>query len=249
MNLTHKEAIMFHKKCKFASLNTVLVITLILFVSGCATTKPMESEQAQTLSLAQDSVAFIILKVSNQYKPSYQPFVDSMTVMKDDGKRLSFPVDKPYKQVVNQFNEYLITMSLPAGSYKIGRIYGVSGIFPITGSFHIPVFSDFELKQNKFVYLGHIEATVRERKNKDELSAGPPIPLVDQRATGFSGGTFDIKISDNFDGDIAIIKQKYPSLDNSSVEKAILLPWKKPTAEVLYQYKSLQSEINIPGTR
>jgi len=240
---------MFQEKCKFASLSTMLAIILIFFVSGCATTKPTTfNEQTRAFFLAQESVAFMTLKVSNQYKPSYQPSVDSMTVWKDNGAKFRTPVNKPYNQVENQFNEYLTTMSLPAGFYKIGRIYGFSGKALISGTFHIPVFSDFELKQSKVVYLGHIEATVREKKNDDELRAGPPIPVIDQRVTGFSGGTFDIKISDNFDGDVAIFKQKYPFLGNSSVEKTILPPWKKPTAEVLYQYRSLRSEIDMPST-
>jgi len=238
---------MFQEKCKFASLSTMLAIILILIVFGCAT-KPMTfNEHTRAFFLAQESVALMTLKVSNQYKPSFQPSVDSMTVWKDNGDKFRIPVNKPYNQVENQFNEYLITMSLPAGFYKIGRIYGFSGIALISGTFHIPVFSDFEVKQSKVVYLGHIEATLRERKDDDELRAGPldsPIPGV----TGFSGGTFDIKISDNFDGDIVIFKQKYPFLGNSSVEKAILPPWKKPSAEVIYQYQSLRSEINIPGT-
>jgi hypothetical protein len=239
MNLIQQEEVMFREKCKFASLSAMLIIILILFVSGCATTKP----QTQSSNLAQESIAFMTLKVSNQFKPNYQPFVDFMTVLKDNGGRLTFTVDKPYNKIENQFNEYLIIINLSAGSYKIGCMHGQSRqiIFgskqsnnPL-GYFYAPIFSDFELKQNNVVYLGHIEATVNERKNKGDAKAGPPTPVLDQITTGFLLGTFDIKIMDNFDEDVAIFKQKY-SLPNSSVEKTILPPWKKPTDEDLYNY-------------
>jgi hypothetical protein len=191
----------------------------------------------------------MILKVSNQYKPNYQPFVDFMTVLKDNGERLTFPVDKPYNKIENQFNEYLISINLSAGSYKIGCMHGQSRQIILGGKqsnnplgyFYAPIFSDFELKQKNVVYLGHIEATVNRRKNKDDVMAGPPTPVLDQSTTGFLLGTFDIKITDNFDEDVAIFKQKY-SVPNPSVEKTILPPWKKPTGEVLYYY-------NLSGMR
>ena len=226
---------MFQEECKFTFLRTMLVIILILFVSGCATTKT----QTQTPNLAQESVAFMTLKISNRYKPIYQPFVDTVTVLKDNGDRLTFPVDKPYNKIETQFNEYLIIINLPAGSYKIGCLHGQSRQSPQAndpyGYFYAPVFSNFELEQNKVVYLGHIEATVNRRKSKDDVMAGPVVPVLDQTTTGFLMGTFEIKISDNSDEDIVIFKQKY-SLPISSVEKTILPPWKKPTGEVLYYY-------------
>jgi hypothetical protein len=209
------------------------------------------NEKTQCLAVPQESVAFMTLKVSNRYKPKYQPFVESMTVWYDSGDKFRFTVDKPYSDVTHEYyNEYLITMCLPPGSYKIGRFYGFSrnGIGNPYGTFYIPVFSDFELKQSQIVYLGHIEATVHRRSKDDDLMAGPAIPLLDQVATGFLRGTFDTKISDNFDGDIVIFEQKYSSIGNAPIEKQILPPWKRPTRGDIFQDQVVKSAENIQAT-
>lgn len=107
----------------------------------------------------------------------------------------------------------------------------MGGGFPISGTFAVPVYSKFELRPRSVVYLGRVEAVVRERKDDSELRAGPVIPLIDQAVVGASGGTFDVKIFDNYDEDLAAFQKKHPFLDRYQVEKAVLPPWTKPTDE------------------
>lgn len=200
-----------------------LVTFVAIFVSSCATIKPMALDDTEAIDVAQRSVALMTVKTSNQYRPSYQPNVLYIwTTSKEGQEKYSFGVEEPYNRVENQFNDYLIRIDLAPGKYKLSNIFGTSGIFPIRGTFSIPIYTDFDLKPKKVVYLGRIDAVVRERKDESELRAGSVFPLIDQAVTGFSGGTFDIKIFDNYDEDIVIFKQKYPALNNYTVEKAIL---------------------------
>lgn len=127
--------------------------------------------------------------------------------------------------------EYLVSISLPPGRYKLREISGASGGFPVLGTFSIPVYTKFEMRPNTLVYLGRIEAVVRERKDDNELRAGPVFPLLDQAITGFSGGTFDIRIFDNYEEDFSFFVEKYPLLSKYAVEKAVLPPWRKPSEE------------------
>ena len=68
----------------------------------------------------------------------------------------------------------------------------------------------------------------RKRQDDNELRAGPVIPLIDQAVAGFSGGTFEVKIFDNYDDDMAVFRQKHPALGHFTVERAVLPPWTKP---------------------
>ncbi|WOD16795.1 hypothetical protein [Paraburkholderia kirstenboschensis] len=68
-----------------------------------------------------------------------------------------------------------------------------------------------------------------ERKD-GELRAGPVIPLIDQAATGFSGGTWNISVSDQFDADVAEFKKDFPALTNASIEREVLPAWDKQKA-------------------
>jgi hypothetical protein len=222
------------KRNQFLSQGMALVVFMIFIFSGCATIKPMSlNEKNQTLDITKESVALMTLRTSNQNNTSYQPFVKYIFIWSTDEekKKYSFKVDDPYNKVKDQFNEYMISISLPHGKYKIREAMGTSGIFPFIGTFAIPVYADLEVTPNKVVYLGRIDAVVRKRKDANELRAGGVIPLIDQAATGFSTGTFDIKIFDNYEEDLNIFKQKYPALQNYTIEKIVFPPWKKPSED------------------
>src|SRR5262249_36780236 len=113
---------------------------------------------------------------------------------------------------MSSFNEYLISVGLPPGKYKLIEIRSLNRKFLISAVSSIPMNSAFELAPGSMIYLGRVEAVVRERKDEGELRAGPMIPLIDQSVAGFSGGTFHIQILDNYDVDLASFREKYPAL-------------------------------------
>jgi hypothetical protein len=207
---------------------------IVLAACGCATIKPMAlSDKPAALDTGRESVALMTIKTANPYRPSYQPNLTHVVVWSDDAerKRFSFKVDEPHKRVKDEFNDYLVSMSLPPGRYSLRELFGTSGIFPVRGSFAVPLYKKLELKPNSVIYLGRVVAVNRERKNDDALRAGPVIPLIDQAVTGFSGGTFDVQIVDNYDEDMAAFRQAYPALVRFTVERGVLPPWTKPSKE------------------
>jgi hypothetical protein len=111
------------------------------------------------------------------------------------------------------------------------KFFGTAGVFPIRGTFGAPVFMPFELSSGSIVYLGRIEATIRARRSDNELRAGPLVPLIDQAVSGLSGGTFEIPISDNYEGDVQAFGEKYPACAGLTMERAVLLAWSRPTEE------------------
>ena len=68
----------------------------------------------------------------------------------------------------------------------------------------------------------------RKRESDDEVRSGSKFPLMDQAFSGFGGGTFDVKIHDNFDQDMQKFKEQYPVLNNRQINKIILPQWTKP---------------------
>lgn len=216
----------------------ICAIVLLPLLAGCATVRPLPlTEGMSDIRLEKESLVICTIQMANQYKFDYQPEVNHVTVVTMDKAEKDTIVFgstvkgmlTPCESVEKQFNRYLISMNLPPGKYKLAYLSGISGIFPVRGSFRAVVFSDFEVGPNKVLYLGRIEATLREKKSDAEPSAGSVFPLLDQKATGFGYGTFDIKISDKFDEDIALFKNKYPVLNQVVLEKAMLGPWKQPS--------------------
>jgi hypothetical protein len=214
---------------------TILIVLSALapfFLCSCATVKPMAiNGKTETLDTTQESIAIFTVKTSNQYKPEHQPAVYSIglrSISKDKTVNYGFTLDEPYNRVEHQFNEYILSIDLPPGNYKLQVLRGVSdGPYP-HGSFLVPVWADFKLEPNEVVYLGRLEAINRKRENDSEERAGPVIPLITQKITGFYDGTFDVKIYDNYDEDMVLFRHKCPVLQDCTVKKRILIPGNKP---------------------
>jgi hypothetical protein len=57
------------------------------------------------------------------------------------------------------------------------------------------------------------------------------VPLIDQVVTGLPGGTCEIRISDNYEGDVQAFGERYPALAELPIERAVLLAWSPRTQE------------------
>ncbi len=196
---------------------------ILLFLYGCA--RPMAiNHKTKDINIAKESIALMSFRTSNKYKPRAQPIVEIIEVTHtEQNKDSSFKVTTPHKIAKNQYNEHLISMQLPPGNYKIGDVSGVGHIPPlgITGSFDFPLNVYFKLEPNSITYIGHAEMINRVRKKGEERSGGV-FPLVDQISTGFSGGTFDINVSDRYDEDIKSFKETFPIINDYEIKKGTL---------------------------
>ncbi len=138
-------------------------------------------------------------------------------------KEKVFAANKPYKEGKKEYFEYLVSVDLEPGEYSLGRIEGeglAGGGFLIAGHFGFPVNARFTLSSG-ITYLGHVKMTNRERKEGEQRSGGI-FPLIDQTVCGFSGGTFDVTVSDRSETDIPAFIEAYPRLKDVNITKAIM---------------------------
>jgi hypothetical protein len=141
---------------------------------------------------------------------------------------------------------YLISVDLDPGDYSLGNIFGTSNQGGLKGVFCFPVNARFTLT-NGITYLGHVMMTNRQRTQYNqntrvrkgaelmmqsrpiekpsgpiEESSGPLFPLLQQGLSGFSGGTFDVTVTDKGDSDIKEFVSAYPLLKDVNITKAIM---------------------------
>jgi len=220
-----------HMKRSGRAFRHVAAAALVLAAgSGCVTMKPMAlSKEAPAPSLdPQQSLALATLRLANVYKTGYQPHARSFTVKSqgEKGESFTFDLGKPFKASeaeTDQFEEFLVSMALPPGAYAVTTAHATASGFLIMGNGLVEINSPFNLEPARAVYLGRIDATRRERTG-DEPRAGIVIPLIDQSVSGFSGGTFDVRIVDRYQEDVAIMRTQFPALEKVTVEKQILPP-------------------------
>jgi len=217
------------------SVKCTLLVIFMMFVWGCH--PPMALNKKITkLDLTKESIAIMSIKVSNEHVLSCQPFLNLIVIGKgEDVRYKTFKIKSVFAQEKGKYNEYLISVDLPAGKYMITDVIGESSkiLPPLWAVTYMPVYLPFELKPNEITYLGRIEGTIRKKQNDDELIAGAVVPLVDQALAGFSNGTYDIIVTDSYNVDITHFTQECPILKKYTVTKSILPSWKKPAKETL----------------
>lgn len=217
-------------------------LALILLTTGCASPKQMAFiDDNETVAEKENPVFLMTAKLSNVHKPSHQPKLLVVHVEKPDAKeakdRINFTMDDKAKQesaVPSVGNYYYLRMELENGEYILRGMTSLSQAFLINGMFFTPIHENLTANGKGIYYLGHVDATVRERE-EEEFKAGPSIPLIDQAVVGGSTGTFDIEISDRWQADEEEFRSRFPALADVEVQKAILPPFDRDRAQQWWQ--------------
>lgn len=217
-------------------------VSAAIFLSGCATRTPMAFENdADRLTEKSKPVFLMTATIKNTYKTSFQPKLLVVNVekagAKDAADRLNFTMDEKARQETDSAatgNTYLLRLELPPGRYEIRGLTSLVRSFPITSFFFAPLHSSLESNESGVFYLGHVNATVRERQGT-EFKAGPSLPLIDQAVSGASGGTFDITITDDLAADEAVFRAKFPALAGVTIKKAILPAFDRAKAQAWWE--------------
>lgn len=217
---------------------TAIALLLTFLLSACSMTRPMALSDGSAKQLETGSPIFLLTTtLRNVYRPSFQPEIFSIRVdkivEKSSSEKIFFSVDTTERSESSPpdvGNSYLLRMQLEQGKYEIIGLASRSGVFPISARFFTPLHVDFEAARPGIFYLGHVDATVRER-NDDEFKAGPTLPLIDQSVGGASGGTFDVEVTDQWQRDEPRFRARFPGLREVKVEKAILPAFDRAKAQ------------------
>lgn len=213
----------------------LVLCTVIILLSGCVGIRqPALKIGAAGLDVSDESIALLSVRIANRFKPKYQPEISSGTLFQytDDGRKfVTFRVDDAYKGVTDEYNEYLISFQIPPGQYKLASFYATFRNFIISGSYSVPLYKEFLIGPKQIAYLGHIDATILERKDDNSLRAGGIIPVIGQAVIGASNGTFVVTIEDNYENDMMVFQERFPYLSQYEIENMTLSPWVEPSEE------------------
>jgi len=198
-----------------------------MFMTGCASVNPMAfSKDTQKLDVSKKSVLLMTIDVSRPDDSRYVPYPYVVKTETPNAQsqedRLNFTLNKDTDTVKEgDHTVFLARMAFAPGKYKMMDITGMASAFPFIGTFIVPLRMDFEVKPNTISYIGRVTATLRPKGDK-EFSAGPILPLIDQAATGMSGGTWDVSIDDMSEKDLALFRDNFPVLATTQIDKSML---------------------------
>lgn len=214
---------------------------LSLLLGACATPTEMAfSPEAKGPVTVSKPVYLMTLTVKNVYHTSHQPKVTVMYVERPEAKekaeRLNFKTDKASREETDtsEGSTYYIRMELDVSQWVLRGFSAISSSFPIHGFFFGPLHYDLPVREPGVYYLGHVDATVREREG-EEFRAGPLLPLVDQAIAGASGGSFDITVSDRWATDESVFRTRFPAMAELPVTVAVLPPFDRAKAQKFWE--------------
>lgn len=192
-------------------MNKLLAVAILgCALTSCATVSPMAIEKDTTkIDTTTKSIVLMTIDVFRTdnsrfvLKPLVVKFVDS----KGEGQNFKL-FDNAVTRNIDSVEEgnhsiALARMALEPGHYKLNSISGNASAFPFNSLYDVPLVLDLNVKPNAITYVGRVSAHLR-RRQEGEFRAGPVVPLVDQAATGISGGTFDVLVSDQSKKDIRV---------------------------------------------
>lgn len=203
----------------------IILVLAVVFLTACASGGSLKKSDS-TLDTSKQSVLLLSLDLGRHIASRYIPYPQAIRFAYKDaqGKYAikAIVVDKDAGESASEIsNKFLLSASLEPGRYKLESIIGRANAFPFIGHFWLPLLLEFDVPVNSVVHVGHINAMLRPRVG-EEFRAGSVIPLLDQSATGISGSTFDVEVSDATEKDISEFKDNFPVLQNFEINKQIL---------------------------
>ena len=233
-------AVSLAPRIDFSRLLVFALLAAALALGGCASTRPMAygPDPASVKDASKQPIYLMTMTVKNPFKTYYLPAMKSLGVVRGDGKadgdKFGFAPDEPAKNEMNtdaDGNRYFLRLPLDAGKpHRIHQVFFMASKFPVNGMFFLPLNAELPAAEPGVYYLGHVEASVRERK-ENEFRAGGVLPLLDQSLSGASGGTWDVAISDRWDSDEKLFRERFPAMGTAAVKKAILPPFDRERAQ------------------
>lgn len=214
----------------FKNIGRAIFVLAILGSVGCASVNkmPLQEKPKGELSLAQKSILVAKVTIKNENKPGQQPTICCVFVKKEK-KDFSFTEPLLVNDAGEQGKTYIVSAAIEPGETKISMIRFFRQVpLLVFAMADLPFDQTIDVPANKVVYLGNINAVIKPRENDSQPRAGSVIPLVDQAVAGFSNGTFTATVTDNYDEDIGLIKQKFPKVTGFEFVNMTLPAWKYP---------------------
>jgi hypothetical protein len=217
------------------------VVGVLMALSGCVTrTGGALDSNLGDQQIAQDAVYLMTVSLDNAYRPLLPLQMTVVHIERDGGKRTEDRINVVMDGQQAKFdlpgsgNHYMVSFKLAPGQYEILGVSAAAGVFPVVAHFFAPLHANLKVSEPGVHYLGHMQATVRER-NGNEFRAGPMFPPVHQMVAGATMGTFDVQISDELDRDEALFRQRFESLKSSTIVKSVLPPFDRAKAQAEWE--------------
>ncbi|WP_020586588.1 hypothetical protein [Desulfobacter curvatus] len=224
---------------KFKLLLYITCISLMYFITGCASSKAPDYNKIILKNFANLDNKCIVLATSRaSVAGGKHTLLPTLFLIDDEhtkeSQKYRFSVTGPHHRFLSEDRSYYLhILELDEGNMLLHSIRGkVLRFDSITGDpprFEAPILLNFDASKKQIIYIGNIHMFLRNKKLESEIRSGPFTPIFSQ--AGVDKTTFDIQISDQYERDIDEFEKKCPNFSSYNVNKQILPAWKRPSKE------------------
>jgi hypothetical protein len=188
---------------------------------AAAAAKPTSHPNAAGQQPAQPNApgtALLVVRFANEINPNFQPTNLALTVedtVRQSGGQFVF---KPFRAIPGQFAEFLVRLDLPAGDYRVTRLFGVAGQGQTAPQFDFPAEQRFKVDGGQTAYLGRVEVTNRPRRAEGDTATGPAFGGNLAAQAGFSSGSPRVTAHDATEEDIVSFRTQWNDLRERRIE-------------------------------
>lgn len=207
--------------------NVLLGLLMASSLVGCASVNQMPLQpETSAIDTSEKSLLVARVTIKNENAVGHQPdllciFLSEGSV--DSGELLSFTEPTLISDNGEQGKDYLVSLAVKPGKVRLNYTRFLRSVpLLLMATADMPLDQEVEVPANAIVYLGNINAVIVPRTNDDQPRAGALVPLIDQSVAGFSDGTFKIEISDQYDQDLKLLREKFPLLADKTISKHVL---------------------------
>jgi hypothetical protein len=219
----------------------------VLVCTGCVSPLPMAFRgEPGGPDSREEGVALLVIETSNELS-DYEPRVTSVEVSDqapeprayhfylDESVLIGDPGSEGAGRSAGRILHFT-SMSLPPGCYRLSRMVGVGMDIrqfdrPVfvrdrvyVGNFRFPLDYSFTVTASRVSYAGRLTAKLRHIETAGDFRAGAENPEADQLASGFFRGTFDLKLTDGFEEDVAAFRKRCPDVSRFYVDRDLMKP-------------------------
>ncbi|WP_346839283.1 hypothetical protein [Microbulbifer sp. SAOS-129_SWC] len=210
----------------FKTLTKLIALGLVVVFTGCANVAKMPLG-AGNADVSAKSILLAKVHVVNLNKPGHQPDLFSV-VLEQNGEQRVFKAPTLVVDNGAGGKEYFVSVQANPGKAVLKVVTFTRSVPLLLNAIAaLPLEYAIDVPANQVVYVGNIDAKIKPRAD-GQPRAGSVIPLIDQAVAGFSTGTFDVQITDNYDQDTAELRSKYPYLAKQDISKLVLPQWTHP---------------------
>jgi hypothetical protein len=158
-------------------------------------------------------MSILVVRTRNTINDGYLPEIHVVEISdRNTKKTIKFNCTNSIIHPTEAFLDHLVSFQLPPGQYEINKLTGFAQVnrseamssLVAPAHFEWEICGMFDLNPKEIVYLGHLELTNRYR-NEGEKASGSVLPIIPQRASGFSIGTFDVTVDDRMGEDMQLL--------------------------------------------